>query len=72
MTSNTGASVEKSAAEYESAHAELAHMREEAEQAIEELETRWDAAAVAISSLTIRPRKSGVSVTELGVVWLSK
>ena len=70
MTSTSGARVQKSEAERASAVEELESLRQEAEAALEALDARWDEAAAAVEKAPLRPKKTGIELLELGLLWI--
>lgn len=69
MTAGSGARVEKSRGELEAARAEIQRAQEAAAAAIAAVKARWEATAGGIVEAPLRPRKAGVEVLEVGLLW---
>ena len=59
-----------------SAEADLTSVREqyaaleaELEAEVSRLESTWDPAAIQLETVTVKPRKSDIEVTDLALVW---
>jgi len=72
MTSTSGARLEKSSAEHASAVQEMEALQREAEAALDALDARWDEAAGQVEEMPLRPKKSGIEILEVGLLWARK
>ncbi|MBK8903566.1 MAG: DUF87 domain-containing protein [Anaerolineaceae bacterium] len=70
MTAQAKADVEESKDEIAELQKELAALEQQAEEALTEIQAKWEAIAQERSSIPVTPTKSSINVTLFGVAWL--
>jgi hypothetical protein len=70
MTARAKEDVEESKEEIAELQKEIVQLDDEAEDALREIQERWEAVAQDTSTVPVTPTKSGINVTLFGVAWL--
>ncbi|MAU00878.1 MAG: hypothetical protein CL608_27350 [Anaerolineaceae bacterium] len=70
MTAKAKADVEESKDEIADLQKEMAELEQEAEDALREIQAKWENIAQDTTTIPITPTKSGINVTLFGVAWL--
>ena len=70
MTAKAKADVEESKDQIEDFQKELAVLEKEAEEALAEIQAKWEAVAQETSIIPVTPTKSSINVALFGVAWL--
>jgi DNA repair exonuclease SbcCD ATPase subunit len=70
MTAQAKADIEESKDEIAELQKELAALEQEAEEALAEIQAKWEAIAQERSSIPVTPTKSSINVALFGVAWL--
>jgi hypothetical protein len=70
MTAKAKADVEESKDEIANLQKELVELEQEVEDALREIQAKWEAVAQDTTTISITPTKSGINVTLFGVAWL--
>jgi hypothetical protein len=70
MTAQAKADVEESKEEIAGLQKELVELEQEVEDALREIQQKWDAVAQNATTIPVTPAKSGINVTLFGVAWL--
>jgi hypothetical protein len=70
MTAKAKADVEESKDQIEDFQKEIAALEKEAEEALADIQAKWEATAQEISAIPVTPTKSSINVSLFGVAWL--
>ena len=70
MTAKAKADIEESKDQIEDYQKDIAELEAEAEEALAEIQAKWEAIAEETSTIPVTPTKSGINVALFGVAWL--
>ncbi|MCB8976756.1 MAG: ATP-binding protein [Ardenticatenaceae bacterium] len=70
MTAKAKADIEESKDEIADLQKEITALEQEAEEALAEIQAKWEAVAQERNSIPVTPTKSGINVALFGVAWL--
>jgi hypothetical protein len=70
MTAKAKADIEESKDQIEDFQKEIATLEEEAEEALQEIQAKWEAIALDKTTIPVTPAKSNISTSLFGVAWL--
>jgi chromosome segregation ATPase len=70
MTAKAKADVEESKDQIEDFQKEIAALEKEVEEALAEIQTKWEAIAQETSTIPVTPTKSSINISLFGVAWL--